>query len=207
MKERAIIFSGNMVKAILEGHKSQTRRVRGLGEVNADPIRWRVWGPEHEGNWAFTDHPHQGEKGNIVRVRCPYGQKGDRLYVKETWSHDCPHCDDLKCGNPDHVWYRANESQIVADSFAGPASWRSPLFMPRWASRITLEIVGVRVERVQQISELDCEAELGAPSHSLGNDAYPKFAALWDTINAARGYSWATNPWVFVIEFRKVNNG
>jgi hypothetical protein len=75
----------------------------------------------------------------------------------------------------------------------------------RRLSRLTLEITDVRVERLNQISELDCEAELGVPHHSLGDDACPRFRALWDSINAKRGYGWDVNPWCWAISFAKVS--
>lgn len=140
----------------------------------------------------------------------PYGDDPhDLLWVRETWgcpASDHPRCKDGRKPSPgDKIVYDANP----ADSWQwqrGGASrgsfvWRSPIHMPRWASRITLRVTGVRVERVQEISELDCEAELGAVPYSLGDSAYPQFRERWEAINAKRGFGWDVNPWVWVVSF------
>lgn len=204
MSDKPIIFTADSVQAILQGRKTQTRRTNRLDLINERPDKWRLWGPEIDGNWAFTDHPLQGEKGATVDVRCPYGVQGDRLWVRESWAHDCPHCTDIRCGNPDHIWYRANEAPIVAESFAGSARWRSPMFMPRWASRISLEVISVKVERVQSISEDDAYAEGIERLHVNHGPAIRRFRWLWDSLNAKRGYPWSSNCWVWVIEFKRM---
>ncbi len=149
MKDRPILFSGPMVKAILECRKTQTRRVVKLnmsGRVQLSKRQWHI------------DDP------NAV-LGCPYGQPGDRLWVKETWaawsSIDDREADEV-LGNCEslvgrgisrgHISYRA-DPQMHADK------WRPSIFMPRWASRVTLEITGVRVERLNDISEADAIAE------------------------------------------------
>ena len=138
----------------------------------------------------------------------------DRLWVRETWAQDDLNCDDVHCGNRDHIWWRANEEKIVADSFAGNAHWRSSRFMPRWASRITLEIVSVRVERLRDI-RLEAIENEGIPHnqwaiclHGMTDRRdFGTSNALWDSINAKRGYGWESNPWVWLIEFKVVPNG
>jgi hypothetical protein len=213
MKARPILFSAEMVRAILDGRKTQTRRV-----MKPQPEYYNShW------HWAGAgwnrDDVALVLPGHSMANRCPYGQIGDRLWVRETWAHDDPDCDDIHCGNPDHIWWRANEEKIVADSFAGKARWRPAIYMPHWASRIHLEIVNVRVERLQHISRDDAKAEgvsnlwkwdkernLKHPEHfSRGvlNPYVANYSVLWDQINASRGYGWKFNPWVWVIEFKK----
>jgi hypothetical protein len=185
MKERPILFSGPMVQAILDGRKTQTRRV-----VKPQPEYWEQTGGYH---YPLDKKPYRGAPVGRVRsideYRCPYGQPGDRLWVRETWHQ--------YAGG--EVIYRADYGP---ESYqAGAKGWRPSIFMPRWASRITLEITGVRVERVQDISADDARAEgVSAP------DVLPrsKFATLWDSINAKRGYGWDMNPWCWCVEFKAV---
>jgi len=199
MKERPIIFSADMVRAILEGRKTQTRRVvKGLGSKLGD---------------EYMTELSNGERVETVTL-CPYGQPGDRLWVKETWMPDAPRDGTWD----DTVFYGCKGSPLswIPDRFREPAhclfraswaespltGWRSSRFMPRWASRITLEIVNVRVERVQDISEDDAQAE--GVDWSRWTSAIVPFVNLWNTINAKRGYDWDSNPWVWVIEFKQV---
>jgi len=180
MKERPIIFSDEMVRAILAGEKTQTRRVMKPQPVNlVDAIQWE---------------------------KCPQGIPGDRLWVRETWAapgyldHRKP--SDIEDWNP--ILYRADG--FIARQFEVGWSWhafmfgrwRPSVFMPRWASRINLEIVNVRVERLQDISEEDAKAE--------GCKGIKEFRATWGRINAKRGYGWESNPYVWVIEFQVKEN-
>jgi hypothetical protein len=203
IKERPIPFTGEMVRAILDGRKAQTRRV-----VNPQPF------PDENGD-CLVRHPDGRplawpERAYDGVMPCPYGQPGDRLWVRETWAHDCSHCDDPRCGNPDHVWYAASEAH--PEQFAGSASWRPSSRMPRWASRITLEITEVRAQRVQEISEDDANAEGCGFGCTVKSERFGRymsagqyaFASLWDSINANRGLGWESNPWVWVIGFRKL---
>ncbi len=193
-KERPILFSGEMVRAILEGRKTQTRRV-----VKPQPCEMNVW------HGAIYDGEIDLDKTPCMESRsCPYGVPGDRLWVRETFCtgsfYDCFQEDGAIC-------YRATAGNTTETDCA---AWRPSIHMPRHASRITLEVTSVRVERVQNISEEDAKEE--GVEHFLippdGGSAphIEGFRKLWDSINAKRGFGWAANPWVFVIEFRRVVN-
>jgi hypothetical protein len=178
--ERPILFSGEMVRAILDGRKTQTRRVV-RNQSRALGIGMEV--PEF--------------RADII-TRCPYGQPGDRLWVRETW-----------CSSPDGVMYRATEHEHGMHQPDDCNIWRPSIHMPRWASRLTLSISDVRVERLQDMRAPDAIAE-GIPSRGIDREG-PNIASalmylhdykqLWDSLNAKRGYGWATNPWVWVISF------
>jgi hypothetical protein len=182
VKERPILFSGPMVRAILAGTKTQTRRV-----VKPAPCLTRGM-QTHE--FAVGGHDY----------RCPYGAPGEKLWVRETWQRNI--------GNGPPIIYRADhgaaESVYKADLATGAwkiavSGWRPPIYMPRAASRILLEITDVRVERLQEISDDDARAEGYDRSH-----AFPRewFALLWESIDGAG--SWAANPWVWVVSFKRL---
>lgn len=188
-KERPIIFSGPMVRAILTGRKTQTRRV--IKEVGG---RGPLYLPmlKDDGTWSDT---------HCLPFRCPYGQSMDRLWVRETWA---------QVGIPEHlgghVIYKADESTAIGAY--GRQLWKPSIHMPRKLSRITLEIVGVRVERLQEITEYDAVSEgckAWVKDGARIDTAIRDFAQLWEHINAKRGYSWASNPWVWVIGFRNIS--
>jgi hypothetical protein len=196
MKERPILFSSEMVRAILDGRKTQTRLVvKPQPETSFPFAKCIKWG-EMESDRGIWGVPGWGTS---VR-RCPYGQPGDCLWVRETW---CPTMDGAEV-----AYYKATIDQQIVK---GP-KWKPSIHMPRWASRIALEVTGVRVERVQDISEGDAIAE-GIEPHfaaiaEMSHDAISpesEFALLWDSINAKRGYSWDSNPWVWVVEFKVLN--
>jgi hypothetical protein len=204
-KERPIIFSAPMVRAILEGRKSMTRRIVkcreeiaclgtaadwNAGKLDERMPDWETWGPK-SGAQVFV-----GKHGNIFSLNCPYGVPGDRMWVRETWK---PHA---QTSVHTKAIYRADYE--LSD---GPGGWTPSIYMPRWASRITLEIVSVRVARVQEISEEDAKAE-GAERMALddlGNSWHTRrrgFQALWQSIHGP--CSWEQNPWVWVIEFGRI---
>ena len=180
MKERPILFSGAMVRALLDGSKTQTRRViKTVGVADAQAL-----GPK--------------------AACCPYSE-GQKLWVRETFVYTGPGSgSDLptyveertKQANqtPANCWYRATSGDA-------PIRWTPAIHMPRWASRITLEVTGVRVERLQDISEDDAWAE---GCRSDATRALDWYVRLWDSLNAARGYGWDVNPWVSVVNFRIV---
>lgn len=175
MAERPILFSGAMVRAILEGRKSQTRRVvkgrgsRGLPEFHGgrgeenDPSAWGWFfdGPDHHGYEVLARGLDERHDHGLVSMPCPYGEPGDRLWVRETWAHD---------GSKAPPLYRASwqckRDYPGVPCEHGPDRWRPPIHMPRWASRITLEVTGVRVERLCNISEEDAVAE-GVEVHMM----------------------------------------
>ena len=188
MKERPILMSAPMVCALIEGRKTQTRRVVALREFGPSDT------PGY--HWHFRDR--RGLWNDISTERllelCPYGVPGDRLWVRETWHHEDASCFDPKCGQPTHIFYR------VTEPYPESIRWRPSIFMPRWASRITLEITDIRVQRVQEISPDDIVAE-GIPKHLNADTEYIR---LWDFLNAKRGLGWDKNPWVWAIAFRRV---
>lgn len=239
-KERPIPFSGAMVRAILEGRKAQTRRVMKVQPPGDGYIASRL-----------TDSTFAGDRKNIGRLHwikmhdselrivdagetyfdCPYGQIGDRLWVRETWgnvAHQIDDNGDLRKWNPDrpatkvneikfgsgyysgHIIYRADgEFEWCNDYGEQNSCWHRSIHMPRAASRITLEVTNIRIERLKDISEEDAKAE--GCDYSQTNAAISvgwfekpvsAFRRLWESINGVE--SWDLNPWVWVIEFKRV---
>lgn len=205
-KERPILFNGAMVCAILAGDKSQTRRTKGLEYFSRhenDPAGW--WCARVADGHAYTVYkqsPHERA------VRCPYGQRGDRLWVRETWQHANHPFGPYQDHTP--VFYRADylDDPHGPDGELSPEGryreWRPSIHMPRTACRLVLEITGVRVERLNEISDDDIASE-GIQEWIDGgvdHDGYPRdaFRSLWESINGAG--SWQANPWVWVVEFR-----
>lgn len=175
MKERPILFSGPMVRAILDGRKTMTRRViKNVPEILMTGKAIPELMGAYKKAWVTT---------------CPYGQPGDRLWVREKWA----------CLDP------TKRTRVLYAVDRGPKDylWHSPIFMPRWASRLTREITAVRVERVQDITEEDAWAE-GFNDDDGYSSARMWFMNIWDSINAKRGYGWDANPWVWVISFKRI---
>ncbi|EKM6334853.1 hypothetical protein P3801_04875 [Pseudomonas aeruginosa] len=205
MKERPILFSGPMVRAILEGRKTVTRRVM-------KPQ------PDFLGSMVDPNTPFKTlDAGLHARITCPHGQPDDRLWVREAWAADAqvdaiaPR--DLSQGEP--IWYPADFSvRQTGCSMISKGRGRPSIHMPRWASRILLEITAVRVERLQDISEEQALAEgvRGEPcDHARqacsdigcwGDTAKGAFGFLWEQLNGAG--AWQANPWVWVVEFKRV---
>jgi hypothetical protein len=186
-KERPILFSGLMVRAILHGRKTQTRRVIKPQpfEHGSDGLVSAGWG------WSIGQKCKLqawkvDEIGSAMAKYCPHGKPGDRLWVRETFAIH---------GN--EIAYAATDQHLV-----GCDRWKPSIHMPRRASRITLEITDVRVERLNEISRGDAMAE-GCPHSNLayGQNPCDWFRELWESINGPE--SWAANPWVWAIEFRK----
>lgn len=217
MKERPILFSGHMVRAILEGRKTQTRRVWKLP-------KWAEWdciqGGEESGSLIPKDPALRGWY-SVDEVACPYGQIGDRLWVRESFAMHTKGADALQGTEYDAPWYRADSDSygLLGHDGLGPVyaedlEWKPSIHMPRTACRIILEITGLRVERLTAISEADSLAEgikegIGdfagcyccGPAMS-GTTASECYSRLWDAINGHG--AWEENPWVWIVEFKRV---
>ena len=226
MRERPILFSGEMVSAILAGTKSQTRRV-----ITPQPLSsWMEHGDlvdacdgpygrvfaSRADLWRhyYKTWPHPDTGALLHRkrfwikhpehdteIKCPYGQPGDRLWVREKWAHEDSWYGKetvsfKNCYVPDRGYTWITYAADIVSPAEVPDRWRPSIFMPRWASRLTLEVRSVRVERLNDITDTDARAE-----GTAGRDAYQ---SLWDRINAKRA-AWASNPWVWVVEFRRLS--
>ncbi len=187
-KERPILFSASMVRAILDGRKTQTRRI--VKDTGLYAIDEKFHGEETANR----------ERGNLA-TQCKYGQPGDWLWVKETFQ-----------AHPIYGYPVYRSDYMLENGRYGPNPvdaenwpWRPSIFMPRRASRITLKITSVRVERLQDISDTDALAE-GITGYEHGADQplpVMCYQTLWDSLNAKRGFGWNVNPWVWVLEFRR----
>jgi hypothetical protein len=174
MKERPIIMGADSVRAILDGRKTQTRRV-----IKPQP--------------KFIGAPNVPFKTDDANpkgiINCPYCKVGDRLWVREIFN----------C-NEEGIAYKATQPDMDG------LPWKSPIYMPRTYSRITLEITDIRVERLQDITAQEAIAE-GMPIPYVARDEYEPismYRELWEKLNSKRGYPWESNPWVWVIEFKVV---
>ena len=266
MKYRPILFSGEMVRAVLDGRKTQTRRV--IKPAFGEPDKWGVWGSESEPSQGYfiLCHEDGGEPNyELVKnctcgwannpdwthddlcktqicepckrppknpnsypervVRCPYGSPDDRLWVREAFQivgrnyQPTTHITkSLPAGC--EVLYRQRDERgwLEFEHPSEPFLWRPSIHMPRCASRITLEVVSVRVERLQEITVDDCIAEgvhhlVPCGFNEYGDvNAYAAFRDLWDSINSkprkdGTNISWSANPWVWVVEFKREEGG
>ncbi|HEB5064420.1 TPA: hypothetical protein R0E78_000172 [Klebsiella pneumoniae] len=218
MKERGMIFNAEMVRAILDGRKTQTRRI--MAPQPADDIERGIFpNPEVIGWKSSLRHKY----GSTTAHFCPYGKPGDRIWVREAFRVHSRATDVAT------LIYKANERNswteqthrvpvAVCNKPATPEKWTPSLHMPRWASRILLEITDVRVERLNAISEEDARAEgiIDGGCLNCGEsepcgcanpepDATDAFAYLWQSIYGQE--NWNANPWVWVIEFKRVEGG
>ena len=239
VKERPILFSAPMVRAILDGHKTQTRRIVKQSLERLGDGDWYAF--DHKGvNYRVNArHTTVAAWAHLIQF-CPYGQPGDRLRVKEAvwmWCERRPN-GKTKTGRDKWLYvplrgaptfYASDRTgmpslDVVSPETGNQWGWRFKIgrFMPAWASRITLEVTGVRIERLQEISEEDAIAEglnifneddanLYYSALALDNqwpegwhfdDPIGAYRELWESINGPD--SWADNPWVWVIEFRKL---
>ena len=228
MKERPILFNAPMVRALMAGTKTQTRRIVkpvkfypdfgcAVGQVGG---AWRYGSPAALGLRERGDHWSVVLKGDVLQrmctseaygwgagAGCPYGVPGgDRLYVRETWAapHAYDHLPPRLIPQDARIHYAATEDR-------GGLLWRPSIHMPRWASRITLEVTGVRVEQLQEISYEDARAEGAEFWRNDGtltelppcSEHRYAFEDLWTGINGAD--SWNANPWVWVVSFRRLD--
>lgn len=184
-KERPILFSGPMVRAIIDGRKTQTRR------VVRDPI-------------GAIDRGHIVSARTGREVTCPFGAPGDRLWVRETWA---PVLNES--GETDRFVYRADGGDYSdwETEDGDPFRWKPSIFMRPAGCRLRLEVTGIRVERLHEISEEDARAE-GCVSRTYrdgrgAESARLDFQGLWESINGKRA-PWASSPWVWVVEFRSL---
>ena len=214
MTDRPILFSAPMVLAILDGRKTVTRRlVKDAGGAFWDHAGYRPTVVDGRVRWHCVDTGAEVGPGSPIPTS-PYGVPGDRLWVKETWSPwsdvlDCDEAAKLRDARAQMPWacilYGADRTWSKSQPSDNGGRWRSPRFMPRWASRLTLDVVSVRVERLQAITEEDARAEgVAVDPAALASGATHRqaFADLWDSLNAKRA-PWASDPWVWRIEFRR----
>lgn len=242
MKQRPILFSAPMVRALRDGSKTQTRRV--VKVRNEQPPAWATFAQEGQmlttsgscpsglfywseeqaptgplktlQRWPLSP-PHHPMAGDHYWTPCPYGKPGDRLWVRETHA---PRADCLATWDRSMAegFNRMGVEEICYQATTTPrdwvSKWRPSIHMPRWASRLTLEIVSVRVERLQDISEADARAEgarecdpvsgrevlLAGPSQRGSYVLH--YRDIWEQINGPG--SWALNPWVWVVEFKRI---
>lgn len=215
IEEHPILFNGEMVRVILDGRKTQTRR-----PVSPQPSSGVQWNPIVLNGYAgWTD-------GHGSPLHCPFGENGDQLWVRETWkmSSEGKHYHsgtmhlyvDYRAGRRSG-WGQQQSEFAINDNLSHRAwgkvaagRWRPSIHMPRWASRITLEVTAVRVERLQEISHDDALAEGIDPeapynNYATGSIYRDTFASMWDSIYAVRGYGWSTDPWVWVVEFKRAS--
>jgi hypothetical protein len=233
MKELPILFSGPMVRAILDGRKTMTRRIvkpQPYPECFIQKIKCETFEPTviRRGE-ECPGEPVYGFYSDDQGFRCPYGQPGDRLYVRETWRHTTDD-DGMSC-----VQWQADglaSPSLATDGgegeFTGLAKrnvvamdggrWRPNIHMPRWASRLLLDVTSVRAERLQEITQQDAISEgfIKLPASGRGvldtggqyfgecwSSPRAGFLELWDKLNAKRGFPVESNPWVWVISFRR----
>ncbi|HBX9157992.1 morphogenetic protein [Klebsiella pneumoniae] len=218
MTERGMIFNADMVRAILDGRKTQTRRiVKGTDGAVKFCKEWDINGEEIF--VVLGEKDHTGMNPVLGAISCPFGAVGDRIWVRETFAALEPgsyeqvkpqegHCQDLR--------YAATDRLAKSDADIRGYKWVPSIHMPRWASRILLEITDVRVERLNSISQEDAQAEglelTGwRPTYSdpdSGGEVmtpYDNFAELWSSIYGDG--SWQANPWVWVISFERIEGG
>ena len=223
MKTQPILLNTEMVQAEQAGKKTQTRRTKGLDAINVVPEMWRFTGFNDKGQACFESDEIRGAK-----ITCPYGQKGDALWVRETWNdyvNDIPLGYILyKADMPVHWDAKDTEHGEDVDLKSEDFKWKPSIHMPRSACRTILEIVNIRVEQVHDISESDAESE-GVYREWDGTHYWHKnyltkklfqghptdrastsFFTLWESINGKRGMGWEHNPWVWVVEFKRCEN-
>lgn len=217
-----MIFNGEMVRAILNGRKTQTRRI-----MKVQPVLNGSFYEVYGAGWVQSMKSVPAIPGHSLASNCPFGLVGDRIWVRETWgvvSHELDEDGRIQPWNPDrpataihempfgsgyytgHAIYAADGDFTWGDDDGyedGRSCWKPSIHMPRAACRILLEVTGVRVERLNSISEVDAEAE-GVTDTGYGDLLVDGYRYLWKSIYGEE--SWQANPWVWVIEFKVVTN-
>lgn len=231
MREKPILFSTPMVKAILDGRKTMTRRIVKpqppdeaktlCGPKTYEPIAIDKDGEMYPGSPIYGAYDENGEWG----TKCPY-QPGDHLYVRETWrcvkydnmDGDLNYGVEFKDGTRKYFKFDDSERYHQFGKYALKKGWQPSIYLPKEAARIWLEVTSVRVERLQEITEEDAVKEGiknvfernphydGTIGSAIKINHLTQFRELWDSINAKRGYGWDTNPYVWVIEFKRVDH-
>lgn len=202
-KEHPILFSGPMVRAILEGCKTMTRRV-------IQPQPRVVHG--FNGAYLVTNQIFRDDRPGLL---CPYGIPGDLLWVRETFAtRPLPDGGEQVLFKEQfrNLWSALQLDQFIEErGLAKPdIKWKPGMFLPRELSRLTLRVTGVKVERVQEITPDDaCKEGVSMegklfPLINYEDKIRGRFITLWDSINAKRGYSWDSNPWVWVVSFERI---
>lgn len=230
--ERPIIFDTEMVRAILDNRKTQTRRIikpkPEPREMIGAPKSFLAFGYDSTPN-SRKCHPAFGFVTENEYFKCPYGKPGDLLYVRETFFNIAIFTSCLQVrfedvydyGSGERIIYKADNHPIIDFNY----KWKPSIHMPKKYARIWLKIKDIRVERVQNISKEDAKYEgierVGGvfscspyKNYAFGKSRKRKlhcsspirsFQTLWDSINKKRGYGWAVNPWVWIVEFERVN--
>jgi hypothetical protein len=219
MREIPILFSTPMVQAILAGKKTMTRRI--CKDIAGYDFKWgldkepyignyKIFAKTESGKWDWVTLENQWlydlqtavDDNRTHLLKCPYGQPGDRLWVRETWADNIPGC-------PNGITYKADHIDPKGDGPANPIKWKPSIHMPKAAARIWLEVTNVRGERLREITEEDAIAEgirigIGGMPYFSCREA---FAALWNSLNAKRGYGCDSNPFVWAISFKTLEGG
>ncbi|HDL7179847.1 TPA: hypothetical protein PXN30_002744 [Yersinia enterocolitica] len=190
MNEKPILFNAEMVNAILSGRKTQTRRIMGNQPAGQDLETVHV---RHNDDFNFQWYGNLGESSYFP---CPLGKPGDQLWVREAFAAGL-------CTESTLAYRATHKTEDLEEGWGETIKWTPSIHMPRWASRINLLITGVRVERLQDISDADASAE-GCKISSMqsGECLSDMFARLWKSIYGDE--SWQANPWVWVIEFERM---
>ena len=201
MKETGLMFKAPLVRAILSGQKTQTRRICKPAQASALSFVTEVPDPMERGQ--IYNGSHFGDEEGDVQFASPYGGIGDRIYVRETF---CYQWSDER-GWLDECWFRATTPDVVHPDGGNKSPWKPAIHMPKHAARIWLEVTGVRVERLQDISQTDCIAE-GArgghgsiPGYTYSATPLKHFRHIWEST----GGDWEANPWVWAIDFKRID--
>lgn len=219
MKERPILLNAEMVRAVLDGRKTQTRRIiqspaKNMQATGQKVIDYREPGDKWYGDHVFSMRNQSGTWCDYTKeqflAKCLFGAVGDRLWVRETFGFEIRSVG----GSPhEQLVYRASKPDAVrfydCNGKPSPMKWTPSLHMRRKYSRITLEIIGVRVERLNSMTEQDAIAEgcsgghNSIPGYHYSATPHEHFHHVWQSIYGEE--SWQANPWVWVIEFKRVD--